>query len=126
MASIHPVSMIIPLINPHGLCFAGPFEPAFFAEFDSVAIGNEDLLMVMAVNNPHGFHDSASNPFSLISRVNDQVGVINNQISIGNHVAHADQLTICPSRDQSAGMGEGLVEQIRFFRGRSFIEFVDL
>lgn len=85
------LSVLCSGINPHGLATSGKFETKRMVERHRIYIGDQNLLMKLAIFRLHGLHHLLSDSASLKGGMNEQMSIVRNQMTIRNSVANTDQ-----------------------------------
>jgi hypothetical protein len=70
------------------------------ATVGQVFIGDQDLLMKLAIFRLHGLHHLLADSSSLKCGMNEQMRIVHNQMTVGDRVAQTDQPIFDPRRDQ--------------------------
>src|SRR5438034_9636618 len=80
-------SVVMSGINPHRLGFSRSLKSTFAIKLQRSPVGEQDVLMKPRVTCQEHPHQACADASALILWMNEQVGVINNQVTIGDGVA---------------------------------------
>src|SRR5437762_9486747 len=99
--------MIVPGINPHRFRFASPLEATLAVEFDGAPVGNEQVLMKSLIATHQPPHELRANAPPLIFRQDEQMGIVNDEVTVGNRVPQTNKLPAVPCRDERVRSAKG-------------------
>src|SRR5215472_3391161 len=89
-------SVIAAGVNPHRLGLAVSCEAHTFVKAHGCPFRDQHMLMKAFIARLQTLHDLSPNPLSLVFGQNEQMGIVDNQVSVRNCVSYADQLVAVP------------------------------
>ncbi len=101
-------SMVVSRINPHRFGFAGALKSTIAVELDGASVRNEHVLVKALVARHEPPHEFRANATPLIFRKDEQVRIINNEVTVGNRVPESDEPRAVPCRDERVRGTKGL------------------
>ena len=79
--------MIMPRVDPHRLRIPRRFKAAFSVELEGVAIGYDHVLVESLVSSQEHLHEVFANAAAVVFGEDEQVGIVDDEMAIGDGVA---------------------------------------
>lgn len=97
-------------VDPERLGFAGAFEATFFVEGDGLCVGYEDALVEVLVFGEQALEDFFADALVLIIWVDEEVGEVGDEVTVGDGVSEADELFVFPGGDEGVRVEEAFAQ----------------